>query len=48
MAETIVKLAYGKLEDKRGRDYIPLSYRVTEILLKGMQGYVVDLLPACE
>ncbi|KAG8948181.1 hypothetical protein FRC04_009980 [Tulasnella sp. 424] len=48
VAEAVIKLIYGRLEDKRGRDYIQLNLRVADILFKGMQGYVVDLLPALQ
>ncbi|KAG8948179.1 hypothetical protein FRC04_009978 [Tulasnella sp. 424] len=48
VAETSIKLTYGRLEDKRGRDYVQLSSRVVEIFVKTQQGYVVDLLPALQ
>ncbi|KAG8971536.1 hypothetical protein FRC05_011013 [Tulasnella sp. 425] len=48
VAETTTKLTYGRLEDRRGRDYIQLSYRVVDIFVIALQGYVVDLLPALQ
>ncbi|KAG8962328.1 hypothetical protein FRC00_009738 [Tulasnella sp. 408] len=47
-AETTIKLTYGKLEDKQGRDYIKISSRILDILTYAVQGYMVDLLPALQ
>lgn len=46
VAETIIKPVYGRLEDEQGRDYIQINTYVTDIILRGFQGYVVDLFPA--
>ncbi|KAG8907531.1 hypothetical protein FRC01_007649, partial [Tulasnella sp. 417] len=45
-AEIIIKLTYGKLKGDRGRDYVEVNTYVTKIVEKGMQGYLVDLVPA--
>ncbi|KAG8914904.1 hypothetical protein FRC00_009818 [Tulasnella sp. 408] len=47
-AETTIKLTYGKLEDKRGRDYIKINGRISDILTYAAQGYVVDLFPSLQ
>lgn len=48
IAEAIIKLTYGKLDDGQGRDYIQLSTRLMEIMVPAAQGYVVDLMPALQ
>ncbi|KAG8928660.1 hypothetical protein FRC01_005604 [Tulasnella sp. 417] len=48
VAEGIINLTYGKLEDSRGRDYIQISARLMEITVASVLGYVVDLLPALQ
>lgn len=48
IGESIIELTYGKLEDGRGRNYSRMSTRVAQILATAAQGYVVDLIPACE
>ncbi|KIO27615.1 hypothetical protein M407DRAFT_62840, partial [Tulasnella calospora MUT 4182] len=47
-AEITIKLIYGKLEDKRGRDYIQISNRISDIMTYAFQGYVVDLFPSLQ
>ncbi|KAG8930437.1 hypothetical protein FRC01_002769 [Tulasnella sp. 417] len=48
VVETIIKLTYGRLEDERGTDYIKINTYVTDVILRGFQGYVVDLFPALQ
>ncbi|KAG8913312.1 hypothetical protein FRC01_004603 [Tulasnella sp. 417] len=47
-AEITIKLTYGKLQDDRGRDYIKINGRISDILTDAAQGYVVDLFPALQ
>ncbi|KAG9003731.1 hypothetical protein FRB90_011131 [Tulasnella sp. 427] len=45
VAETIIKLTYGRLEDDRGRDYIQINTHVADVIVQGIQGLLVDLVP---
>ncbi|KIO29660.1 hypothetical protein M407DRAFT_21247 [Tulasnella calospora MUT 4182] len=46
VAENIVELTYGRRIDDKGRDLVELNFYAMAISLRGMQGYIVDMLPA--
>ncbi|KAG8991527.1 hypothetical protein FRB90_001308 [Tulasnella sp. 427] len=46
VAETVIELTYGRLEDGRGVDYVKLNTHLADILVWGMEGFAVDLVPA--
>ncbi|KAG8971532.1 hypothetical protein FRC05_011009 [Tulasnella sp. 425] len=48
VAETNIKLTYGRLEDEQGLDYIQINAHILEFIAQGLQGYVVDLFPALQ
>ncbi|KAG8999778.1 hypothetical protein FRB90_011963 [Tulasnella sp. 427] len=48
VAETVIKLTYGRLEDERGVDYVKINTHLTDILVWGMEGFAVDLVPALQ
>ncbi|KAG8930435.1 hypothetical protein FRC01_002767 [Tulasnella sp. 417] len=47
VGESIIQVAYGKLEDETGRDYIQVATRLLDIVIFSLQGYVVDIFPSC-
>ncbi|KAG8930434.1 hypothetical protein FRC01_002766 [Tulasnella sp. 417] len=48
IGEAIIQLAYGKLEDGQGRDYIQIATRLLEIMVFSLQGYAVDIFPVLQ
>ncbi|KAG8961517.1 hypothetical protein FRC00_011993 [Tulasnella sp. 408] len=47
IGEAIIQLTYGKLGDGQGKDYIQITTRLLEIMILSLQGYAVDIFPAC-
>ncbi|KAG9015660.1 hypothetical protein FRB90_004580 [Tulasnella sp. 427] len=49
VAETILQVTYGRLDDGKGTDYFRLNTHVMDIMIEGMEpGYAVDVLPALQ
>ncbi|KAG8995536.1 hypothetical protein FRB90_000146 [Tulasnella sp. 427] len=48
VAETIIKITYGRLEDGRGMDYVRANVHMMDIVVAGLEGYAVDLIPALQ
>lgn len=48
VAENVVELTYGRRTDDKGRDLVELNFYAMRIILRGMQGYIVDMIPARE
>ncbi|KAG8977308.1 hypothetical protein FRB90_008827, partial [Tulasnella sp. 427] len=46
VGEAIIQITYGRLKDDKGTDYIRVNEHVEDILIAGLEGYVVDLIPA--
>ncbi|KAG8995313.1 hypothetical protein FRB90_000213, partial [Tulasnella sp. 427] len=45
VAETVITITYGRLKDERGTDYVRANEYVMDIIIAGMEGYAVDLIP---
>ncbi|KAG8995537.1 hypothetical protein FRB90_000147 [Tulasnella sp. 427] len=45
IAETVITITYGRLKDERGTDYVRANEHVMDIIIAGMEGYAVDLIP---
>lgn len=48
IAQEIVELTYGRLEDGRGNDFVQLNSHVFEIIDQSIQGYLVDLISSLQ
>ncbi|KAG9019037.1 hypothetical protein FRB90_006993 [Tulasnella sp. 427] len=46
--ESVVEMAYGRMEDESGHDYLAMNRRILKITSTGAFGYLVDLVPALQ